>query len=69
MSSLKKECRNYYYKGNISYVPVKVPVPNFTKLNQELAQLNTQEAKVDTAEEKAIEALIAAQSKKRQLRN
>jgi hypothetical protein len=66
---LKKECRNCYRKGNILYVPVKVPVPNFTKLNRELARLNAQEAKVDAAEEKAIEALIAAQSKKRQLHN
>jgi hypothetical protein len=69
MLSLKKEYRNYYCKGNTSCVPVKVPVPDFTKLNQELARLNTQEAEVDAAEEKAIEALIAAQLKKRQLRN
>jgi hypothetical protein len=40
-------------------------VPNFTRLNRELARLDAQEAKVDTAEEKAIEALITAQLKKR----
>jgi hypothetical protein len=60
MSSLKKECRNCYCKGNTSCVPIEVPVPDFTKLNQELARLNAQEAEVDAAEEKAIEALIAA---------
>jgi hypothetical protein len=50
-------------------VPVEVLVPDFTKLDWELARLDAQEAEVDAAEEKAIEALIAARSKKRQLRN
>jgi hypothetical protein len=69
MSSLKKECRNCYCKGNILCVPVEVLVPDFTKLDWELARLDAQEAEVDAAEEKAIEALIAARSKKRWLRN
>jgi hypothetical protein len=69
ISSLKKEYRNCYRKGNTSCIPIEVPVPNFTKLDQELARLNAQEAEVDAAEEKAIEALIAARSKKRQLRD
>jgi hypothetical protein len=69
MSSLKKECRNCYRKGNISCVPVEVLVPDFTKLDRELARLDAQEAEVDAAEEKAMEALIAVWLKKRQLRD
>jgi hypothetical protein len=69
MSSLKKECGNCYCKGNTSCVPVEVLVPDFTKLDRELARLDAQEAEVDAAEEKAMEALIAARSKKRWLRD
>jgi hypothetical protein len=69
MSSLKKKCRNCYRSRNTSCVPVEVPIPNFSKLDRELKRLDAQEAEADDAEEKAIEALLAAHSKKRLLRN
>ena len=50
-----------------SCVPVEVPIPNFEKLDQELARLEQQEAEVDAAESVALEALIAARAKKDRL--
>lgn len=68
MSSLKKECGNCYRNGVKSCVPVEVPVPNFEKLDQELARLDQQESEADAAEAAALEALVAARRKKDRLR-
>jgi hypothetical protein len=68
MSSLKKECGNCYRNGVKSCVPVEVPVPNFEKLDKELARLEQQEAEADAAESAALEALMAARAKKDRLR-
>lgn len=68
MSSLKKECGNCYRNGVKSCVPVEVPIPNFEKLDKELARLEQQEADADAAESAALEALLAARAKKDRLR-
>lgn len=68
MSSLKKECGNCYRNGVVKCEPVDVPVPNFTKLDNEIARLESQEAEADKAEEAALNALLAARAKKNRLR-
>jgi hypothetical protein len=39
MLSLKKECRNCHQNSVKTCVPVEVPIPDFTKLDKELARL------------------------------
>ncbi|KAL6150929.1 hypothetical protein ACJBU6_09932 [Exserohilum turcicum] len=68
MSSLKKECGNCYRNGVESCVPVEILVPNFEKLDQEIARLDQQESEADAAEAAALEALVAARRKKDRLR-
>jgi hypothetical protein len=48
-------------------VPVKVPIPNFTKLDKKLAHLKQQKSKANAAEAKALDALLTARAKKNQL--
>jgi CRISPR/Cas system-associated endoribonuclease Cas2 len=67
MSSLKKEYRNYYQNSVKTCVLVEVLIPDFTKLDKELARLEQQESKADAAEAKALDALLAARAKKDQL--
>jgi hypothetical protein len=50
MSSLKKEYRNYYQNSVKVCVPVVVPIPDYSKLDKEIARLEQQENDVDTAE-------------------
>lgn len=68
MSSLKKECGNCYRNGVKSCVPVEVPVPNFEKLDQELARLERQESEADAEEAAALQSLMAARAKRDRLR-
>ena len=68
MSSLRKECRNCYRNRVKSCVLVEVPVPNFEKLDRELARLDQQEADADAAEAAALQSLMAARAKKDALR-
>jgi chemotaxis regulatin CheY-phosphate phosphatase CheZ len=68
MSSLKKECGNCHRNGVKTCVPVEVPIPDFTKLDKELACLEQQESDADVAETKALDALFAAHAKKDRLR-
>lgn len=68
MSSLKKECGNCYRNGVKTCVPVEIPLPDFTKLDKELARLEQQESEADAAEAKALDALLAARAKKDRLR-
>lgn len=68
MSSLKKECGNCYRSGVKTCVPVEVPLPDFSKLDSELARLEQQEADADQAEASALNALLAARAKKDRLR-
>jgi hypothetical protein len=68
MSSLKKECGNCYRNGNKKCVLVDVPLPNYSKLDAELARLEREEAAVDRAEEAAVNAMLAARSKRERLR-
>jgi hypothetical protein len=68
MSSLKKECGNCYRNGVKVCVPVDVPLPDFSRLDAELARLDLQEADADTAEAAAMDALLAARAKKDRLR-
>jgi chemotaxis regulatin CheY-phosphate phosphatase CheZ len=67
MSSLKKECGNCHRNSVKTYVPVEVPIPDFTKLNKELAYLEQQKSKADAAEAKALDALLTARAKKNRL--
>jgi hypothetical protein len=68
MSSLKKACGNCYYNGISKCEPVEVPLPNYSKLDRELARLAKQEAEADKAEEDAFNAMVAARAKKERLR-
>lgn len=69
MSSLKKECRNYYQNSVRSpCVPVEVPLLDFSELDKELARLEQQEANTNQAEADALDALLAARAKKDCLR-
>jgi hypothetical protein len=43
MSSLKKEYSNYYRNSIKLYMLVEVPLPNFSKLESELAYLEQEE--------------------------
>jgi hypothetical protein len=45
-------------------VPVKVPIPDFTKLDKKLAYLEQQKSKINAAEAKALDALLTARAKK-----
>jgi hypothetical protein len=67
MSSLKKECGNCYQNSVKVCVPVVVPIPDYSKLNKEIARLEQQENDADAAEAAALEALLAARAKKDRL--
>jgi hypothetical protein len=45
-------------------VPVKVLIPDFTKLDKELTHLEQQESEADAAKAKALDALLAVRAKK-----
>jgi hypothetical protein len=64
MSSLKKECGNCYRNGVKVCVPVVIPIPDYLKLDKEMARLEQQENDVDAAEAAALQALLAARAKK-----
>jgi hypothetical protein len=68
MLLLKKECRNCYRNSVKTCVLVEVPLPDFSKLDQELARLEQQETEADAAEAKALGALLTARQKKDRLR-
>jgi chromosome segregation ATPase len=75
MSSLTNVCGNCYSAGKTECLPAHIPMPDFSKIDRELAKLDAQEEAVDAqeeADEKAIEAaqerLRAARAKKRRLR-
>jgi hypothetical protein len=64
MSSLKKECRNCYQNSVKVCVLVVVLIPDYSKLDKEIACLEQQENDADAAEAAALEALLAARAKK-----
>jgi hypothetical protein len=68
MSSLNKACGNCYKYGIKECVPMEVPPPDYSKLDQELARLERQESEADAAESAALNALLAARKKKERLR-
>lgn len=68
MSSLNKVCGNCYRNGVKECVPVDIPLPDYLKLDQELARLEQQESEADAAESAALEALLSARAKKDRLR-
>jgi hypothetical protein len=61
---LKKECRNCYRNRVKTCVLVEILLLDFTKLDKEIARLEQQEAKADTVEAAALDALVAACAKK-----
>jgi hypothetical protein len=67
MSSLKKECRNCYRNSVKVCVPVVVPIPDYLKLDKEIARLEQQENDADAAEVAALQALLTARAKKDRL--
>jgi hypothetical protein len=68
MSSLKKEYRNCYWNSVKVYVPVVVPIPDYSKLDKEIARLEQQKNDADTAEAATLQALLTARAKKDHLR-
>jgi hypothetical protein len=68
MSSLNKACGNCYKYGIKECVPVEVSLPDYSKLDQELARLEQLESEADAAGSAALNALLAARRKKDRLR-
>lgn len=75
MSSLASVCGNCYRDGKTECLPAHIPMPDFSKIDRELAKLEAQEDEVDAqdeADEKLIEAaqerLRVRRAKKRRLR-
>jgi hypothetical protein len=75
MSSLAAVCGNCYRDGRTECLPAHIPMPDFSKIDRELAKLDAQEDKVDAqeeADEKVIKAaqerLRVSRAKKRRLR-
>lgn len=68
MSSLKKQCGNCYRNGIAKCEPVEIPLPNYSKLDSEIERLEAQMADAEEAEEKALQALLAARAKSSRLR-
>ena len=68
MLSLKKQCGNCYKNGIAKCEPVEIPLPNYSKLDTEIARLDAQMADAEDAEEKALQALLAARAKSSRLR-
>jgi hypothetical protein len=64
MSLLKKECGNCYWNSVKVCVLVVVLIPDYSKLDKEIARLEQQENNVDVVEVAALEALLAARAKK-----
>jgi hypothetical protein len=62
--SLKKECRNYYQNSVKVCVPVVVLIPDYSKLDKEIAHLEQQKNNADTAKAATLEALLTARAKK-----
>jgi hypothetical protein len=48
-------------------VPVVVPIPDYSKLDKEIARLEQQENDADAAEAATLQALLAARAKKNRL--
>ena len=75
MSSLSKKCGNYKFVSALECVPAKVPVPNFSKIEKSLEELERQELeteakiKVDKAVAKAaLKRIRTARLKLKRLR-
>jgi hypothetical protein len=50
------------------YVPVVIPIPDYSKLDKEIARLEQQKNDADTAEAATLQALLTARAKKDRLR-
>jgi hypothetical protein len=60
LSSLADVCGNCYREGITKCLPAHIPMPDFSKIDRELAKLEEQEDAIEAqqdADEKAIEAL------------
>jgi hypothetical protein len=64
LSSLSKKCGNCEFSGIAKCEPVDLPVPDFSRIDSELARLEALEEEADEAEEAALLALQAARSKR-----
>jgi hypothetical protein len=64
---LKKECSNYYCNSNKKYILVDVLLPNYLKLDIELARLEQEKAAVNKAKKAVVNAMLAAYTKKERL--
>jgi DNA repair exonuclease SbcCD ATPase subunit len=68
MSSLSKKCGNCEYNGIQKCEPVDLPVPDFTKIDNEMSRLEQMEDEAAEAEEAAMAALQAARAKLNRVR-
>jgi hypothetical protein len=62
MSSLSSRCGNCYHDGIKECVPAHIPVPDFSKIDREIARLEEQERAVEAEMEKDEEVANAAQA-------
>jgi hypothetical protein len=46
------------------YVPVVIPIPDYSKLDKEMARLEQQENDADAAEAATLQALLTTRAKK-----
>lgn len=68
MTSLSKKCGNCEYNGIRKCEPVDLPIPDFTKIDNEMSRLEEMEDEAAEAEEAAMAALQAARAKLNRVR-
>lgn len=68
LTSLSKKCGNCEYNGIRKCEPVDIPVPDFSKIDNEMSRLEQMEDDAAEAEEAAMAALQAARAKLNRVR-
>ena len=68
LTSLSKKCGNCEYNGIRKCEPVDIPVPDFSKIDNEMSRLEQMEDEAAEAEEEAMAALQAARAKLNRVR-
>jgi hypothetical protein len=64
MSLLKKKYSNYYRNSNKKCVLVDVLLPNYLKLDTELARLEQEKVAINKAKKAAVNAMLTAYIKR-----
>jgi hypothetical protein len=68
MSTLKEVCGECYRSGSKECVPVELPLPDYGRIDKEIARLEREDREAEKAERKAFDAMAAARAKRDRLR-